>query len=573
MKSYVKKTPIQQKTLAPQEQNTQDNTFQLMSSQPNVQLHTQLQEQMNNSPQMLQMKAMQELASNNQQEQQVAQLQSAQGVVQRQEGTEGGSEQQENKTGLPDNLKSGVEALSGISMDDTKVHYNSDKPAQLQAHAYAQGNNIHLASGQEKHLPHEAWHVVQQKQGRVKPTTQLKGKVNINDDQGLEHEADVMGQKALQMQRGDKPYQMKRVGEGVAQLAGSPDNLLLPHNMQEGDIEFELGEKERGSEEMKNVTHNRGEFTYHHIVPENKLHFLDDELNFYMEKIKANDFTEENKIIGEIKILIGSTEAQMLSVMNELKEKGGDSQKEQASKDLGFLDEKEGKERIETLETMVKYDTIAHAGVAWMPGNIFHGPYTKYRDDDPGEGFETKAKPIVGEEQFELLGKLRDNLDEFDVQCKSITELKDKYVPDIDKCREELNIEIEAKAELVKKKRSLEEARKDIKKEDSRKGATRGVNSLIREYTIQINEKKEKISELKIELETLSSSFDSKIMPNEKEKDEKLLEILQQINSIREKKEIYPFERDQWDVVTKQTNDLTKAEKKIFVELQKLSLK
>lgn len=197
MKSYVKKTQNQQKTFAPQEQNTQDNTFQLMSSQPNAQLHTQLQEQMNNSPQMLQMKAMQELASNNQQEQQVAQLQSAQGIIQRQEGAEqGGSEQQENKTGLPDDLKSGVEALSGLSMDDTKVHYNSDKPAQLQAHAYAQGNNIHIASGQEKHLPHEAWHVVQQKQGRVKPTTQLKGKVNINDDQGLEHEADVMGRKA-----------------------------------------------------------------------------------------------------------------------------------------------------------------------------------------------------------------------------------------------------------------------------------------------------------------------------------------------------------------------------------------
>ena len=82
-------------------------------------------------------------------------------------------------------------------MDDVRVHYNSSKPAQLQAHAYAQGTNIHLASGQEKHLPHEAWHVVQQKQGRVKPTMQMKGKVNINDDEGLEREADVMGSKAM----------------------------------------------------------------------------------------------------------------------------------------------------------------------------------------------------------------------------------------------------------------------------------------------------------------------------------------------------------------------------------------
>ncbi|HAA17208.1 MAG TPA: hypothetical protein DCE41_38045, partial [Cytophagales bacterium] len=75
-----------------------------------------------------------------------------------------------SSTGLPGSLKSGIESLSGLAMDDVSVHHNSDKPAQLQAHAYAQGTDIHLAPGQEQHLPHEAWHVVQQKQGRVQPT-------------------------------------------------------------------------------------------------------------------------------------------------------------------------------------------------------------------------------------------------------------------------------------------------------------------------------------------------------------------------------------------------------------------
>ncbi|MCG8575222.1 MAG: DUF4157 domain-containing protein, partial [Flavobacteriales bacterium] len=92
------------------------------------------------------------------------------------------TQQKPNNTGLPNQLKSGIENLSGHSMDDVKVHYNSSKPAQLNAHAYAQGTDIHVASGQEKHLAHEAWHVVQQKQGRVKPTKQLKSKVNVNDD-------------------------------------------------------------------------------------------------------------------------------------------------------------------------------------------------------------------------------------------------------------------------------------------------------------------------------------------------------------------------------------------------------
>ena len=102
-----------------------------------------------------------------------------------------------NRTGLPDNLKTGIENLSGYSMDDVKVHYNSSKPAQLQALAYTQGTDIHVAPGQEKHLPHEAWHVVQQKQGRVQPTMQLQS-VNVNDNERLEKEADKMGQNCLQ---------------------------------------------------------------------------------------------------------------------------------------------------------------------------------------------------------------------------------------------------------------------------------------------------------------------------------------------------------------------------------------
>jgi len=103
----------------------------------------------------------------------------------------------ENKTGFTDNLKSGIENLSGVDISDVKVNYNSSKPAQLNAHAFAQGTDIHVAPGQEKHLAHEAWHTVQQKQGRVQPTTQMKESVPVNDDAGLENEADVMGEKAM----------------------------------------------------------------------------------------------------------------------------------------------------------------------------------------------------------------------------------------------------------------------------------------------------------------------------------------------------------------------------------------
>jgi hypothetical protein len=104
-----------------------------------------------------------------------------------------------NNTGLPDNLNAGIESLSGLSLAHVKVHYNSSQPAQLNALAYAQGSDIHLAPGQAQLLPHEAWHVVQQAKGRVQPNMQIVGGVAVNDDAGLEREADVMGARALRV--------------------------------------------------------------------------------------------------------------------------------------------------------------------------------------------------------------------------------------------------------------------------------------------------------------------------------------------------------------------------------------
>ncbi|MGI4743382.1 MAG: eCIS core domain-containing protein [Janthinobacterium lividum] len=101
----------------------------------------------------------------------------------------------QRKDGLPEGLKAAMEKMSGLSLDGVKVHYNSQKPAQVNALAYAQGADIYLGPGQERHLPHEAWHIVQQKQGRVRPTMQVNG-LAVNDDRSLEREADLMGMRA-----------------------------------------------------------------------------------------------------------------------------------------------------------------------------------------------------------------------------------------------------------------------------------------------------------------------------------------------------------------------------------------
>lgn len=109
---------------------------------------------------------------------------------------------QKSTTSLPDNLIKGVDKLSGIDTENVKIHSNSSKPAQLNAQAFAHGSGIHLAPGQEKHLPNETWHVVQQKQGRVQPTLQKNSETIINDEEGLEQEAEVMGEKAANHQHG-----------------------------------------------------------------------------------------------------------------------------------------------------------------------------------------------------------------------------------------------------------------------------------------------------------------------------------------------------------------------------------
>ena len=120
---------------------------------------------------------------------------------------------------LPPALRTSMESLGGVDLSDVVVQRNSPKPAKLRAAAYAQGNQIHLSPGADKHLPHEAWHVVQQKQNRVPTTTSFKGQA-INDSPRLEREADRMGQRAMQM-RG-KPIQKQRA---VAASTAGPEPI------------------------------------------------------------------------------------------------------------------------------------------------------------------------------------------------------------------------------------------------------------------------------------------------------------------------------------------------------------
>ncbi|BDS12677.1 hypothetical protein [Aureispira anguillae] len=127
---------------------------------------------------------------------------------------------EENSTGLPDELKTNLENMSGMALDHVKVHYNSSKPAKLGAYAYAKFPNIYIAPGQEKYLPEEAWHMVQQMQGRVGATQNVNG-TPINDNPSLEKEAIQEGKKAANsiQQNKKKDLVQKKGQQGVVQRA------------------------------------------------------------------------------------------------------------------------------------------------------------------------------------------------------------------------------------------------------------------------------------------------------------------------------------------------------------------
>ena len=95
-----------------------------------------------------------------------------------------------NKTGVPDALLQRAEEKSKMPLRDVRVHYNSSKPAVMQALAYTKGSEIYIAPGQERHLVHELGHVVQQKEGRVRATAAVNGEA-VNDEWELEREADA----------------------------------------------------------------------------------------------------------------------------------------------------------------------------------------------------------------------------------------------------------------------------------------------------------------------------------------------------------------------------------------------
>ncbi|XXT22746.1 DUF4157 domain-containing protein [Sorangium sp. So ce429] len=104
---------------------------------------------------------------------------------------------------MPEAVQQKMEGAFSADFSDVRVHAGSARATALGALAYTQGSDIHVAPGRwapetgrgQELLGHELAHVVQQREGRVRATAQMKG-VALNDDPALEREADAMGARA-----------------------------------------------------------------------------------------------------------------------------------------------------------------------------------------------------------------------------------------------------------------------------------------------------------------------------------------------------------------------------------------
>ncbi|MEM7036506.1 MAG: DUF4157 domain-containing protein [Bacteroidota bacterium] len=120
-------------------------------------------------------------------------------------------------TALPPALKNALEYLSGYDLSAVRVFYASPLPMLFGARAFAYGTDIYLGPGAEDALPHEAWHVVQQLQGRVAPIGELHG-LGVNQGYLLEREADEMAELVMGM--GDLSVEVTDLRKG--ELAYAP---------------------------------------------------------------------------------------------------------------------------------------------------------------------------------------------------------------------------------------------------------------------------------------------------------------------------------------------------------------
>ncbi len=131
-----------------------------------------------------------------------------------------------------------MERAFGQDFSKVRLFPDSRRAADMGAVAFTQGSDVHFSPGSwQPHsaagqalLGHELAHVVQQRQGRVKPTGRIGG-APLNDSPTLEQEADRMGARAAAGQHAIASSGLASADGGAGVVQGVfPDNWIQEVN-------------------------------------------------------------------------------------------------------------------------------------------------------------------------------------------------------------------------------------------------------------------------------------------------------------------------------------------------------
>ncbi len=141
---------------------------------------------------------------------------------------------------LPDELKQKMEGSFGQDFSNVTIHKDSSSARDINAKAYTQGSEIHFAPGEynpgskegQELIGHELTHVVQQGQGKV-GQGEINGKgLEINQNSGLEKEADDAGKRASE----GKSVEISGHGTGIQKKDGDDEITYEDYTVKPGDI-------------------------------------------------------------------------------------------------------------------------------------------------------------------------------------------------------------------------------------------------------------------------------------------------------------------------------------------------
>ncbi|WP_337098454.1 eCIS core domain-containing protein [Paenibacillus sp. YIM B09110] len=148
---------------------------------------------------------------------------------------------------LPLPMYDKIQAAFNVDPSSVNIHANSSEASKVGALAYTQGNDIHFAPGQynpessqgQELIGHEMTHVVQQRAGKVKPTTEISG-MPVNDDPKLEREAESMGRRTAAasspVQRSADPTAAASASSGGGSHAKTPIQRLPTRRQMEKEL-------------------------------------------------------------------------------------------------------------------------------------------------------------------------------------------------------------------------------------------------------------------------------------------------------------------------------------------------